>query len=354
MQKLFRKKQSPLVGVDIRSSAIQLLEFSDEAPAFLRFGAFELLSDGIVINGEVCDLRRFAHAIQKLRLKGAITDRAVVALSGPVVLRKELSLERGRSESEIERIVLLEAEKWTRDLGQECYLDFCCDHATAIDSDRQKIAVFTSPKNHLNRLWEALLKSKITTEIMDVDYYALVRALALSSMPRVPTELPLVQAIFNSDSDRSIFVVIKAEAIIYSRSEFKRNSRSLTEAKRLLGTEDWLSGYADKAHRNDSVRSNLLKILGPSVLQELNQCLKLYYSSGFCPLNQIILSGECAIVPELGNYIQEKLQQPVVVANPFVNITFGEKVDKDRLMAVGPAFMLCSGLALGNRSYDFH
>lgn len=54
------------------------------------------------------------------------------------------------------------------------------------------------------------------------------------------------------------------------------------------------------------------------------------------------------MIPGIDRYVEEALQVPTVVANPFLNMTFSGRIRRERLNRDAPALMLVCGLALRN------
>jgi len=62
------------------------------------------------------------------------------------------------------------------------------------------------------------------------------------------------------------------------------------------------------------------------------------------------LAGGTAALPGLAQLVQEKIGTPAVVANPFVNMTLGQKVNAQALANDAPSLLIACGLAM--RSFD--
>lgn len=336
MPKLFKQNHSRLLGIDIRSSIIQLLEFgNDNGRILIKQGDFEpLLKRGV-------------------RRK---TKRAAIAVSGMAVFSKTLSVDKGLSEYEIEMAVCSEAIKAMGPLRQECYMDFHCLCSNAADSKRLNLAVVAYRKDRVDRLIEALADAGIKTEVVDLDYFALQRALQLLSDQCLHKndQSTSTTAIINVDSSHSTFVAIRGQDLIYTRSEYQNNAPLLAKAKHYLGVRDWLRGYAENGSKHSGRRLDLAKLMAPSINAQLNRFLQCYSTSEQDQLDQLILSGECVLVPEIADYIQEQLDLPCIVANPFIDVRYSDEVDAEFLEAVAPAFMLCSGLALRKHPHEYN
>ena len=67
-------------------------------------------------------------------------------------------------------------------------------------------------------------------------------------------------------------------------------------------------------------------------------------------VDQIVLAGGCASIPEIASMVEEQLGVPTVVANPLAQMTLGPRVQAHALAQDAPALMIACGLAM--RSFD--
>lgn len=319
MQKHRNHRHSNFIGIDWRPSAVYLLEFAgDRVDLQIKQGAI------------------ITQSVQKIA-------QAVVSLNGADVLLKEIKVPANLSGSEIEFAVHSQAEKYFNKFRGEYSLDF---HNFGLSDEEPrwfKILLVASRNARVSRHMEALKKANISPHVIDVEYFALQRATAL-----LADQLPLnpnfsTTAILNLDEQSTVFQVSRGQNLIYARSQSQNNVPLMAKVKTYF--ED-LSGI--------TARNKLASLLAPVINARINQSLEYYLSSGHNLCDQLILCGDCAIIPELAYYVQKQQQLPTIVGNPLLNLNVSAEVDTEFLKAAGPSFMRCSGLALWKHTHALH
>ena len=67
-------------------------------------------------------------------------------------------------------------------------------------------------------------------------------------------------------------------------------------------------------------------------------------------VEQIILSGDAAGVPQLDKGLQHQMGLPVTLANPFLSMPFSHSIDAEQLFKDAPQLMTACGLAMRSRT----
>ncbi len=310
MQKHRNQIQPHFIGIDWRPGAIYLLEFAGDRPD-LRIKQAAIMTS----------------SVQKIA-------KAVVSLSGADALLKELKIPSNLSGSELEFAVHSQAEKYFNKYRGEYSLDFYNFGVSNEESRWFKILLVACYKDRVNHFIEALDEATISPAVVDVEYLALHRATTL-----LADQLPLnpnfcTTAMLNLDEQSTVFQVSQGQDLIYARSEQQNNTHL-------------------KTHQSND-RNKLACLLAPGINVRINQCFEYYLASGHDLCDQLILCGDCAIIPELAYYVQKQQQLPVIVGNPLLNLDVSADVDAEFLKAAGPSFMRCSGLALWKHTHAVH
>ena len=115
---LFTQKKVPLLGLDISSTAVKLLELSQHnGRGGVRYRvesyAVEPLPSTAVVEKNIADVDAVGKAIRNVvRKAGTRNKRAAVAVSGSAVITKVISMPAALSESEMESQIQLEADQY--------------------------------------------------------------------------------------------------------------------------------------------------------------------------------------------------------------------------------------------------
>lgn len=82
------------------------------------------------------------------------------------------------------------------------------------------------------------------------------------------------------------------------------------------------------------------------LVSRIEKFIQYYYSdASHKKLDFVIISGRCAIIPDLAKSIEEKIGVPTLLANPFIKVKI-PKAEKEFIDKTAPIFMLSCGLAL--------
>ena len=125
---LFGSKSGPLLGLDISSSSVKLVELSlaKNGGYVLERCAIEPLERGWITDGNVEKFDEVAEAVRRVvRKSGTRTKNVALALPPSAVITKKIVLPGGMSEQELEIQVESEANQYIPFSLDEVSLDFC-------------------------------------------------------------------------------------------------------------------------------------------------------------------------------------------------------------------------------------
>ena len=109
---LFRRNRPPLVGLDISSSAVKLLELSKSGSRYrVESYAVEPLPPNAVVEKNITDVEAVGEAIRRaVKRSGTRTRHAAVAIAGSSVITKIVPMPAGMSEDDMESQIEFEAD----------------------------------------------------------------------------------------------------------------------------------------------------------------------------------------------------------------------------------------------------
>ena len=126
MLKLVKPKNPGVLGIDISSSSVKILEISGSGPNLCveQFGRGALPAhalDGHVIK----DIAAVSHCIKKICDQAHFTSKQVVlAVPDSTAISKVMQVDKGLTETVIEELVFIEADKYISSSINEINLDF--------------------------------------------------------------------------------------------------------------------------------------------------------------------------------------------------------------------------------------
>ena len=125
---LLGQRHPPMIGLDISSSSVKLVELSqNKAGEFVleRFAA-ESFEKGWIADGHIEKFDEVAEAVRRLMQRsGTRTRNAVLAMPTSAVITKRIMLPAGLREDEMEVQVEAEANQYIPFSLDEVSLDFC-------------------------------------------------------------------------------------------------------------------------------------------------------------------------------------------------------------------------------------
>ena len=122
----FNKRKTNLLGLDIGSSSVKLVELGGSHGAFrLESYAIVPLPAEAVIESNVREVGWLSEAIgQCIRLSGAGSKQVAMAVAGSAVITKLIEMDAGLSVDQLETMITLEADQYIPYPLDEVALDF--------------------------------------------------------------------------------------------------------------------------------------------------------------------------------------------------------------------------------------
>ena len=179
---LFTQKNLPLLGLDISSTAVKLLELSQHSSrAGVRYRvesyAVEPLPSTAVVEKNIADVDAVGKAIRNVvRKAGTRNKRAAVAVSGSAVITKLISMPAALSDREMESQIQLEADQYIPYPLEEVNIDFQVLGASDKSSELVDVLLAASRSENVDDRVAALELAGLSCEIVDVEAYAMETA----------------------------------------------------------------------------------------------------------------------------------------------------------------------------------
>ena len=162
---VFNRREPPLLGLDVSSSSVKLVELSRDSAGKLVLDrcAIEPLERGWITDGNVEKFDEVADAVRRLVKKsGTRTKQVAMALPASAVITKKIILPGGLTEAELEIQVESEANQYIPFSLDEVSLDFCVVGPSATSSgdvevliaahgpqaDRRRCGILCFPPGH--------------------------------------------------------------------------------------------------------------------------------------------------------------------------------------------------------------
>jgi type IV pilus assembly protein PilM len=353
----FHTAAPPLIGVDICTSSIKLVEFATlpkNAGYVLERYAIEPLPKGAVQDGNIDKIEVVAAALQQgWKRLGSRIHNVALALPTAAVITKKISLPAGLSEEDMEYQVEAEANQYIPFALDEVNLDFQVLGASAAGEEEVEVLLAASRKANIEDYVAVAQTAGLKAVVVDVESYAKERAFTL-----VGEQLP------NGMCDKCIaFFDVGATSLnldilcngqpVYNRDHQLGGDQLTQQIQDSFGLsrEKAEAGKRGEGVLPASYAHDLLQPFVDSVAAEATRALQFFYtSSQYTQVDYVVLSGGSAVLPGLDAAVAAATEVNTLVANPFGGMTLSSRIRPEILQRDAPALMTACGLAL--RRFD--
>jgi len=354
LAQLLGKKKLSLLGIDISSTSVKLLELGKVGTRYrVESYMVEPLPAEAVVEREIKDVEAVGEAIKRVvsRSKTSL-KQAAVSVSGSAVITKVIQMPADLSENELESQIDIEADQYIPYPLDEVAMDFEVLGESEKSSDLVDVLIAASRIENVDTRIEALEIGGLEAKVVDIEIYALERAFqVLKNQLPDDNENKLVALVDIGASLMTLSVISKGKSI-YNREQVFGGSQLTEEIMRRYGLSFEEAAMAKKqGGLPDDYEPEVLEPFKESILQQVSRALQFFYSSSqFGEVDHIVLAGGCAAIEGLDELIEERLGHPAILANPFADMSLSSKVNAQALSNDAPSLMVACGLAL--RSFD--
>ena len=354
MRGLFSKKAHSLLGIDISSTSVKLLELSRTGNRFrVESYAVEPLPANAVVEKNIAELEGVGHALSRVLVKARTNTRIVaVAVAGSAVITKTIEMDAGLSDDELETQLKVEADQYIPYPLEEVAIDFEVQGYSTRNPERVEVLLAACRKENVEVREAALALAGLSAKVVDVEAYALERAFGLLTAQLAGGTQALTVAVVDIGATMTTLSVLHNGRIIYTREQLFGGRQLTEEIQRRYGLSNEEAGLAKKqGGLPDDYVAEVLQPFKDAVVQQVSRSLQFFFAAGqFNDVDYIMLAGGTASISGLDRLIQQRLGTPTLVANPFADMALSSKVNASALASDAPALMIACGLAL--RSFD--
>ncbi|MDD3352885.1 pilus assembly protein PilM [Zoogloea sp.] len=345
----------PLIGVDISSSSVKMVELSAAAGGGYRVEryAIESLPRDAVADGNIASLEAVGDAIRRgWRRLNTATKFVALALPASAVITKKIILPAGLRDQELEVQVESEANQYIPFALDEVNLDFQVLGPAASGTEEDEVLIAASRKEKVEDRVAAAESAGLKALVMDVESYA-----ALAAFELVQEQLP-------DRGEDKIIALVDAGANVMNVSVLRNGVQVYAREQAFGGfllTQDIMRHFglsleeAEAGKRTgslpESYETEVLRPFMDALALEVSRALQFFFTSTqFNQVDHIVLAGGCAVIAGLAETVTGRTQVNTLVANPFASMTLGSKIRPKNLAIDAPALLVACGLAL--RRFD--
>ena len=355
-------KKNQLVGLDIGSHSIKLVEIDDNKKGMIlkSFGIVHLPKDTIV-EGSIKEIEVAATAIKNLFKNLNVKNKNVAtSISGFSVIVKKISIAK-RDEAALDSSIQEEAEQYIPFDISDVNLDYeilnSFDESENIsedentsdqDSDLMDVMLVAAKKDIIEEYESLIHLAGLNPVVMDVDAFALQNAFETSS-----SLLSGCYAIINIGAEELGINAIKDGVSMFTRDS-SYGGAQITDAIASqfdLSYEDAEKIKLGGTELEDKDKPALEEIFTAMVsgwVQETSRALD-FLSTTYPEekIEKIFVSGGACKIPDFVKYLEMETGIPVEELNPFGGLQINEKIfDPKYLSDIAPQAGVAVGLAL--------
>lgn len=350
---LLQNSKTPLVGIDISSTAVKLLQLSQTGGRYrVEHYAVEPLPANAVSEKNIVEVEAVGEAIRRAMTRsGCKVKHAAAAVAGSAVITKVIPMPADLDEHELEDQVQLEAGQYIPYPIDEVSLDFEVLGAVAGNADMVSVMLAASRSENVETRVSVLELGGLTAKVIDVEAFAMENAFALIADQLGVASGSLV-ALVDVGATMTTLNVLRDRRSIYTREQVFGGKQLTDEIMRRYGMSYDEAGQAKRqGGLPESYEIEVLEPFKEAMAQQIGRLLQFFYAgSEFNRVDQLVLAGGCAAIDGIAEMIEGHLGIPAVIANPLANMAVANKVNTQSLQQDAPALMIACGLAL--RSFD--
>ena len=338
-----------VVGLDIGSSAVKLVELRERKGSFqVQKVAVEGLSPEAIVDGSIMDSSLVVDAIHKLNDQAKVKNpNFATSLSGHSVIIKKIQVP-AMSQEELAESIQWEAEQYIPFDINDVRLDYVVLSEAPPGEGQMDVLLVAVKRDKVNDYMSVISQAGRTPALVDVD------AFAVQNCYEVNYDLdPLkVVALVNMGAAvTNINVVSRGQSVFWRDISFGGNQ--FTEA---LQREYNLSfDQAETVKRGGTVdrysaseARPVIDAVSGEMASEVQKTFDFFAAtSAEGPVDELVVSGGCALTPNLLQILRERFGVPVELMDPFRRVQVRESdFDAEWLRSVAPMLAVTVGLAI--------
>ena len=348
---LFSRQPAPLLGLDISSSSVKLVELGRDKAGnlVLERCAIEPLERGWINDGNIEKFDEVAEALRRLVKKsGAKTKNVAMALPPSAVITKKIILPGGMNDQELEAQVETEANQYIPFPLDEVSLDFCVIGPSATSVGDVEVLIAASRKEKVQDIQGLAEAAGLSPVIVDVESYAsrLAAGRLIENLPNHGSGL--IVALFEIGALTTSMQVMRDDEVLYDRDQAFGGAQLTQLIVRQYGfSQEEAESKKRSGELPEDYESAVLKPFVETLVQELGRALQFFFTS--TPHNKvdyIMLAGGSAAIPRLTSEVTQHTSFPCSLLNPFEGMEIGEGVRLKRMSREAPSYLTSCGLAL--------
>ena len=363
--KLFSRKKDAVMGVDISATAIKLVELSKKKSGYVlkAFANIPLPRDAIVENTVIDSIAVSQALLDAVEMAGSKTKHVAIAVSGNAVIIKVIQVPT-TTEFDLESQITFEADQHVPFDIEDVYLDFQILGLSEDEPEMMDVVLVACKREIVDDYQLVLSEAGLETSCVDCAVFAIENAAEeLGVLHSDSTELDAVEALegevenggavalVNIGANIININILKEGQMAFVRDQFY-GGQNLTELIQKAHAVSFNAAEEMKKTRFSDIDPNVIEEFYSNLSSEIGRSLDFYSANNAeYPVQTMMLSGGCALIPDIDVELYQRLGIETRIVNPFEHIEIPDRTfDVDTLRQIGPMMLVSVGLAM--RGFD--
>ncbi len=347
----FKTKYPSLIGIDISSTALKLVELSETGKGTYRLEryAIEPLVRDVVVDGNIANLDLVSDALKRAHKRlGSRQRNAALALPSAMVITKKIIVPAGQKEEDLELLVEAEANQYIPFALEEVNLDFQTLGPAPNNPDESEVLIAASRKEKVEDRVAVAEAAGLKPRVMDVESYAMQQAFELISPTLPASGRDQNIALVDIGAHVTHFYVLRNGQFLFSRDQAFGGNQLTHDIQRAFNlTPDEAESAKKSQGLPDNYDADVLQPFMETLALEVTRALQFFFTStSYNQVDQIVLAGGCALLPGIDELVAKRAGVATMIANPFANMASSDRIRPRQLAQDAPVLMIACGLAL--------
>ena len=348
-----RSKLESLVGLDIGSTSVKLLELSkyDGRHRVEAFGV-EPLPPNAVVDRNISDLDTVGEAIRRLAGRAAPrARRAATAVPDSAAMTRIVEMDASLSDDALQSRITAEAARHIPFPLEEVAMDFEVQNLSERNPDQIEVLLAVCRRDEVEKREGVMRLGGLRPHVVETEAQAIRRAAASSGPATDRADRPAPLTVLDIGADATRLHVFDGAGQAYVQEQHFGGRRLTAELQRRHG---WSDAEALLALRRRDLPADaeetVLQPFRAALAAEVERALRQFQATADRPVGHVLLAGGASALPGLADMLCRTLPGGAGIADPFAEMGLAARVDRDALAAHAPAMLTACGLTL--RAFD--
>ena len=352
---LLTRKYRPLLGLDITTSSVKLIELSMSGNQYrVESYSAEPTPANCMNEKTIVDAEAVGEAIRRaLKRSGAKAKDVAIAISGDAAITKIIQMPKQLRGADLEAQVETQADQYIPFPMDEVSYDFEVLGPSEKDPESIDVLLVATRTENVEQRQSAVGAAGLNAKIVDVEAFALENACRLMTHQMPDGGVDRTIAVVDFGASSTTFSVLRNLKVVYTR-DFPFGGQQLTEE--IMRTYGLSMEEAGRNKKEGGLPGNYqAEVLDPFIddmTQQVSRSLQFYLASGSGreQPEKILICGGCANISGVADVISSRVGIAAEKGDPLGQMKITSRAKAQAVSKDATALLTACGLAL--RSFD--